>query len=74
MAGNEGDRPDKYSRIGHRIKVLRVERGMTAKEVAAAARIDPTTLSRIEAGKMDPRSSTLEKIVVRGLGAELSDL
>ncbi len=62
------------SEIGRRLKVMRTERGRTAKEVAAAAEIHPTTLSRIESGREAPKWQTIQRIVVDGLDAELSDL
>lgn len=45
------DRADERERIGARIKSLRMERRMDAKDVAQLADIDTSNLSRIEKGK-----------------------
>jgi transcriptional regulator with XRE-family HTH domain len=38
-------------RVRRRLRVLRVERGLTLEDVARSARIDVSTLSRLESGK-----------------------
>lgn len=61
--------------IGYRIKMLRLSRQLPQKAVAKVVGMDPTHLSKIENGDIhDPGFSTIERIVVRGLGAELADL
>ena len=59
--------------IGLRIKLVRVERGKQLKEVAEAAGMQPSQLSRIESSKTDPKWSTVERIA-RALGLEVSEL
>lgn len=49
QAKNEGD--DIEVRVRRRLRELRTERGMTLEDVARAADIDVSTLSRLESGK-----------------------
>jgi transcriptional regulator with XRE-family HTH domain len=61
--------------IGHRIKMLRLRRRLSQKSVAEAIGMDASQLSKIENGSVhDPGFSTVERIVVMGLGAELADV
>ena len=41
---------------------LRSRRFMTQVELAKAAGVSPTTINRVETGKMDPRFSTIKKL------------
>lgn len=59
--------------IGLRIRELRTNRGLTAKEVAERAGITPQSLSRIERGHHDVVYTTLEKILA-AMGSNLSEL
>ena len=68
-AGEVADPPD----IGRRMKLLRVERGRKLKEVAAAAGMQPSQLSRIESCRTDPKWTTVERIA-NALEVEMSDL
>lgn len=49
--------------IGARLRELRQERGLAAKEVAARAEVSPAYLSRLEHGKISPTVATLSRIV-----------
>lgn len=53
--------------LGERIKSIRGRMGIDAKDAAERAGISPTTWSRIENGRMQPTSATIEKMAV-GLG------
>lgn len=59
--------------IDRALRALRELSGMSAKDVAAAARITPARLSGIENGRIDPRSEELQHIL-RALGASFTDL
>lgn len=56
------DRNNERERIGKRIRDLREERGLEAKELAEYADIDASNLSRIEKGKFSPGLDVLCKI------------
>jgi transcriptional regulator with XRE-family HTH domain len=60
-------------RIGQRLRALREQRGMTAKEVAEAAGIAPLSLSRIELGRHDVVYRTLRRILA-AMNLTLRDL
>jgi transcriptional regulator with XRE-family HTH domain len=47
----KGDAEDIESRVRRRLRELRTQRGMTLEDVARAADIDVSTLSRLESGK-----------------------
>lgn len=49
-------------RIGQRIVALRKEKGLSQKELAEMVGITPGNLSRIEAGKYDPKLESLARI------------
>jgi len=59
--------------IGKKIKKVRENKGMPAKEVTTAADIGSAMYSRIENGVNDPSLTTLEKIA-KALGIKLSAL
>jgi len=63
MAGN----------LGTNLRQLRTERAMTQEEVGHRSGVHPTEVSRIEAGKRDPKVSTLERLA-KALGVPASDL
>ena len=48
---------------GEDLKKLRKASGLTQKEVAQRASLSQSLIARIEAGKIDPRLSTLKKIL-----------
>lgn len=60
-------------RIGERLRRLRKERGLTAKEVATRAGIAQQTITRIELGQHDVVFTTLEKILA-AMGYTLHDV
>lgn len=49
--------------VGARLRELRKARGLSAKEVAARAKVSPAYLSRLENGRISPTVSTLSRIV-----------
>jgi transcriptional regulator with XRE-family HTH domain len=64
---------DVQTRVSERLRTLRTERGLTLAEVAAAAGMDPSTLSRLETGA---RRLTLDHLPVlaRALRVPIDDL
>jgi transcriptional regulator with XRE-family HTH domain len=59
--------------IGDKIKKVREAKGFTQKQVAIMLEMDQSQYSKIENGKTDPTTSTLEKIT-KSLGIEVSEL
>ncbi len=59
--------------IGVLIKKSREAKGLTQKEVASSVKMDQSQYSKIEKGKTDPTTSTLQKIS-KSLGMSLSEL
>ena len=59
---NSGDRQEERTRIGARIKQLREERSLEARDLAAFAGIDAANLSRIENGRYSVGLDILSKI------------
>src|SRR6476660_3082774 len=51
MQANDAPEHDVDLRVRRRLRELRVQRGMTLDDVARSARIDVSTLSRLESGK-----------------------
>jgi transcriptional regulator with XRE-family HTH domain len=64
---------DVQARVSERLRTLRTERGLTLAEVARAAGMDPSTLSRLESGA---RRLTLDHLPVlaRALGVPVDEL
>lgn len=64
---------DTLQHVGPRLRAARHRQGLTLEELAARARISPSTLSRLESGK---RQATLELLVplTRQLGIRIDDL
>ena len=56
------DREKERSRIGSRLKQIRERKGMEAKSIARLAGIDPSNLSKIEAGRYSVGLDILSKI------------
>ena len=56
--------------IGEKIKKVREAKGFSQKQVAIMLDMDQSQYSKIENGKTDPTTSTLEKIA-RSLGVEV---
>ena len=48
--------------IGERIKKIRIEKGMTQKELAEKCGMFDSALRRIENGKQNPKKETVEKV------------
>ena len=48
--------------LGRRIRELRQEKGWSQTAFASMCRIDPSYVSRIERGEMNPRCSVLQAI------------
>ena len=59
---SSGDRQSERVRIGSRIRQIREERGIEARDLARLARIDAANLSRIENGKYSVGLDILSKI------------
>ena len=49
-------------KFGKAIRICRAARGLSQKELAASAKVKPSYISLIEAGKRSPSLATLEKI------------
>jgi transcriptional regulator with XRE-family HTH domain len=64
---------DVQGRVRERLRALRIERGLTLADVAAAAGMDASTLSRLESGT---RRLTLDHLppLARALGVRADDL
>ncbi len=48
--------------LGSNLKAARLERGLTQEDVSMLSGVHETEISRIEAGKRDPRVSTVRKL------------
>lgn len=59
--------------FGNKVKVKRNEKGLTQEELAHLIGIDRGQLSKIESGMVDPRLSTVIKII-KALNVEVTDL
>lgn len=62
MGMNSGDRQSERARIGSRIRQIREEKGVEARDLAKLAGIDAANLSRIENGKYSVGIDILSKI------------
>lgn len=60
-------------KVGERIKEIRNEKNISQQDLAAKCNFEKSNLSRLEAGRTDPKLSTLEK-VAKGLDVTLSEL
>ena len=67
---SSGDRQGERTRIGNRIRQIREERGIEARDLAKLAGIDAANLSRIENGKYSVGIDILSKIAA-SLGKKL---
>ena len=59
--------------IGEKIKNVREAKNLSQKEISNMVQMDQSQYSKIENGKTDPTTNTLEKIA-KALGIELSEL
>lgn len=57
------DVPDAAPRLGRRVRELRREHQLSAREVAKRAGVSPAYLSRLENGKVSPTVTTLTRVV-----------
>lgn len=64
---------DIAAKLGSRVVQLRKELKIKQIDLAAFANIDERVLRRIERGKANPTTKTLEKIA-QGLGVKVKDL
>ena len=48
--------------FGERVKKIRLEKGLTQKELAEKCKIDPANLRKYESGRQNPKIETIEKI------------
>jgi len=64
---------DLLVRLGNRIVQLRNEKGIRQVDLAFNTNIDDGSLRKIEKGKINPTTKTLEKIA-KGLDVEIKDL
>ena len=62
MGMSSGDRQSERVRIGKRIREIREEKGIEAKDLAKLANIDAANLSRIEQGKYSVGLDILSKL------------
>lgn len=49
-------------KIGNKVKQFRLERDLSQEKFAELAKVDFTTINRIENGKINPSIKTIEKI------------
>lgn len=66
------DKSLSYS-IGQRIKEIRNEKKISQQDLASKCNFEKSNMSRIEAGRTDPKISTLDKIA-KGLEVEIVEL
>lgn len=59
--------------LGRAIRKLRIERRMSAGELAAASGLSPQRIAALEAGRSDPRLDVLQALA-RGLGVEVHEI
>ena len=62
MGMNSGDRQGERTRIGKKIRQIREDKGVDAKDLARLANIDAANLSRIEKGKYSVGLDILSKL------------
>ena len=62
MGMSSGNRQGERTRIGKKIRQIREEKGIEAKDLAKLANIDAANLSRIEQGKYSVGLDILSKI------------
>jgi transcriptional regulator with XRE-family HTH domain len=59
--------------LGHAIRELRIERGLSQEELAHGADTHPTWISHLESGRNNPSWGTVTRIS-EALGVSLSEL
>jgi transcriptional regulator with XRE-family HTH domain len=70
----EGESGDSGMTFGQRLRVLRVERRLNQKDLAAAAGIDVTYLSKLENGRLDPPAEETIRRLAAALEFEPTEL
>jgi len=61
------------TKIGVRIKELRVKKGLTQEELAWKSDVDRTFMNHVENSKRNVSVDTLEKIICHGLECSFKD-
>lgn len=59
--------------VGKNIQKIRESKGISQQELAAKCNFEKSNMSRLEAGRVNPTLSTLEK-VAKALGISLAEL
>jgi len=70
----EGESGDSQMTFGQRLRVLRVERCTNQKELAAAAAIDVTYLSKLENSRLEPPAEETIRRLAAALETEPTEL
>jgi transcriptional regulator with XRE-family HTH domain len=65
--------PPNDGEVGPRLRLLREQKGMSARQVADAAGLTPAYLSRLENGRVSPTVATLARLVA-AMGATMATL
>ncbi len=73
LAQNDDETADVLAAIGHNIRSLRGEKGLTLQALADLTGLSTSMLSLLERGKTGPSIGTLV-VVASALGAQMSDL
>ena len=64
---------DTKTKIGLRIKELRIDKELTQEAVAFKAELDRTFMNHVENGKRNVSIDTLTKIICQGLGMSFKE-
>lgn len=59
--------------LGDKIKLLRVERGLSMERLSSISKVGKTTISEIENGKTNPTINTIKKLAIV-LSVDISEL
>jgi transcriptional regulator with XRE-family HTH domain len=73
MSGLNTEHPGVAGPLGRNVRRAREAAGLTQEGVASRCGVHATEVSRIEAGKRDPRVTTVERLA-KALGVSASDL
>ncbi|HNP32165.1 MAG TPA: helix-turn-helix transcriptional regulator [Flavobacterium sp.] len=60
-------------KVGQRIKEIRTEKNISQQDLASKCNFEKSNMSRIEAGRTDPKLTTLERIC-KGLDVDITEL
>ena len=60
-------------KVGKRIQQIRIEKNLSQQDLAAKCNFEKSNMSRLEAGRVNPTLSTLEKIA-KALDITLAEL